>query len=110
MATTYKILGQIAPASTAVTDLYTVPTGTQVVVSTITVCNLSTAAQSFRLATTTGGAPASADWVYYNLSVPTADTFAASLAVTLDAADKIKVQSGSTGTVFAYQVYGAEIT
>jgi hypothetical protein len=39
MATTYKVLGQLNPAATTPTTLYTVPASTSTVVSTITICN-----------------------------------------------------------------------
>jgi len=39
MATTYKVLGQIAPSAASATTAYTVPSATQAVISTITACN-----------------------------------------------------------------------
>jgi hypothetical protein len=39
MPTTYKVLGQAAPTANTLTDVYTVPSATQAVISTITVCN-----------------------------------------------------------------------
>jgi hypothetical protein len=49
MATTYKILGQSAPAATTEVDLYTVPAATDAVVSTVTACNRGTAAGTYRI-------------------------------------------------------------
>lgn len=39
MANTYKVLGQVNPAATTLTSLYTVPASTSTVASTLTVCN-----------------------------------------------------------------------
>jgi hypothetical protein len=39
MPTTYKVLGQSAPAATTEANVYTVPSATQTIVSTITVAN-----------------------------------------------------------------------
>lgn len=43
MISTYKVLGQSAPAATTAVDLYTVPALTSTIVSTITVCNRASA-------------------------------------------------------------------
>jgi len=43
MPINYKVLGQSNPAATTATTLYTVPAGTQAVVSTIAVCNQAAA-------------------------------------------------------------------
>jgi hypothetical protein len=42
MPTTYKVLGQSAPAAVTATTLYTVPSATQTVVSTIVIANTAT--------------------------------------------------------------------
>ena len=39
MATTYKVLGQSAPTAATATSLYTVPSATEAVISTINVVN-----------------------------------------------------------------------
>jgi hypothetical protein len=44
MATAYKVLGQVAPAATTATTVYTVPSATEAVVSSVTVCNRAGAA------------------------------------------------------------------
>ena len=50
MATTYKVLGQSNPAATTATTLYTVPSATSTVISTITICNQAATAATFRVA------------------------------------------------------------
>jgi hypothetical protein len=49
MATTYKVLGQSNPSATTATTLYTVPSATSTIVSTITVANLAGSAATFRI-------------------------------------------------------------
>jgi len=39
MANTYKVLGQSNPSETTATTLYTVPSATSAVCSTIAICN-----------------------------------------------------------------------
>jgi hypothetical protein len=55
MATTYKVLGQSNPSATTATSLYTVPAATQTIVSTVTVCNQSSTAGSYRIAVRVAG-------------------------------------------------------
>jgi hypothetical protein len=50
MATTYKVLGQVAPGATTDTTLYTVPAGTEAVVSTLIVANRASTAATYRIA------------------------------------------------------------
>lgn len=49
MATTYKVLGQSNPAATTATTLYTVPSATSAVCSTIVIAALG-ASTTFRIA------------------------------------------------------------
>ena len=50
MPTTYKVLGQSNPSATTATTLYTTPSATQTIVSTITVCNQAATAGTYRIA------------------------------------------------------------
>ena len=70
MATTYKVLGQSNPAATTATTLYTVPAGTQAVVSTIVIANLATASATFRIAVRPNGAAlANSQYIAYDVTV-----------------------------------------
>jgi len=50
MANAYKVLGQVAPAATTDTTLYTVPAATEAVISTIVVANRSATARTYDIA------------------------------------------------------------
>lgn len=50
MATTYKVLGQSAPAAATATSLYTVPSATEAIISTINVVNVNSASDIIRIA------------------------------------------------------------
>ena len=50
MATTYKVLGQSAPAGATATTLYTVPSATTAVVTNIVVTNTGASGYTFDLA------------------------------------------------------------
>lgn len=56
MPTTYKVLGQVNPSATTATTLYTVPSATQTVISTITVANLAGSAATYRISMRPAGA------------------------------------------------------
>ena len=49
MAFGYKILGQAAPADTNNADLYTVPSATEAIVSSIAVANVTATAATYRI-------------------------------------------------------------
>lgn len=110
MPTTYKILGQQAPAATTATDLYTVPAATQAVVSSIIICNRSsTVSATFRIsASVAGAATANKDYIYYDLILGANDTFIATIGLTLATTDKIRVYASTANLSFT--AVGSEIS
>lgn len=110
MPTTYKVLGQSAPTTTAEATLYTVPAATQAVVSTITVSNLvSSAANATINICVNGAASANANTIVKTLPVSGLSTVAFTLGITLGAADVIRVTSG-TANALSFQAFGSEIS
>ena len=108
MATTYKVLGQSIPAATTQTTLYTVPSATQAVVSSIVICNQATSAATFRLAIRVGGATlATSQYIAYDVTVGASDSTVLTMGLTLGAADLLTVYA-STATV-SFSAYGSEI-
>lgn len=108
MATVYKVLGQSNPAATTATTLYTVPSATSTVVSTITVCNQTAVAATFRIAVRPAGATLAAQhYVAYDVAVGAADTTALTLGITLATTDVITVYA-STATL-SFSAFGSEI-
>lgn len=108
MATTYKVLGQANPAATTATTLYTVPSATSAVVSTIVICNQTAAAATFRISVRpAGAAQTAAMYVAYDVTVGASDSTALTLGITLAATDVITVY-GSTATL-SFAAFGSEI-
>jgi hypothetical protein len=110
--TTYKTLGQLAAASAvaATEAIYTVgtATGTQAIVSTITVCNRGTAATTYRLAIRPDGtAVANSHYIAYDASVAANDTVALTLGITMDKSDILGAYAGNANLTF--NAFGAEI-
>lgn len=109
MATTYKVLGQSNPSATTATTLYTVPSATKAVVSTITVCNQAASAATFRIAVRPDAESLAAKhYVAYDSTVAANDTTALTLGITLDAADVVTVYA-STATL-SFNAFGSEIS
>ena len=109
MPTVYKVLGQSNPTANTATTLYTVPSATDTVVSTLTVCNQAATAATYRIAVRPGGATlAASHYVAYDVSLPANTTDTLTLGLTLDATDVITVYA-STATM-SFHAYGSEIS
>ena len=109
MPTIYKVLGQSVPSATTETDLYTVPSTTSTIVSSIIVCNRGTSQASFRVSVAVGGGTtANKDYIYYDLLISGNDTFIATVGITLATTDKVKVYASSANLSFS--LYGSELT
>jgi glucose-6-phosphate dehydrogenase assembly protein OpcA len=108
MATTYKVLGQSSPSATTATTLYTVPSATEAVVSTIVIANLTSTAATFRIAIRPNGATlANSQYIAYDITVGASDSTALTLGITLDAADVITVYASTANLTFT--AFGSEI-
>ena len=109
MATVYKVLGQSNPAATTATSLYTVPASTSAVISTITICNQTATAATFRISVRPAGAvQTAAMYVAYDITVGASDTTALTLGLTLATTDVLTVYA-STATL-SFNAYGSEIS
>ena len=109
MATNYKILGQSAPSITTDTDVYTVPSATEAIVSTITVCNRGTTDATYRIAVRPDGAAlADAYYVAYDATVLSKDTIGITLGLTANAADVFTVYASTADLTFS--IFGSEIS
>ena len=109
MATIYKVLGQSSPSATTETPLYTVPSATSAIGSSIIIANRSTTVASFRVSIAVAGAATSnKDYIYYDLPIGANDTFIATIGITLATTDVVRVYSSNTNLSFS--LYGSELT
>lgn len=109
MATNYLVLGQVAPSATTATTLYTVPSSTQTVISTITVCNRGAASGKFRIAVRPDGAAlANQHYIAYDTYLDGYATITWTIGVTLGDTDVVTVYASSADMSFA--AFGSEIT
>ena len=108
MSTTYKVLGQSAPAATTETDLYTVPSATETVVSSLVVTNRAASSATFRISVAVNGtATANKDYLVYDAILNPNSTSSFTLGITIDATDKIRVYASNANLSFS--AFGSEI-
>ena len=112
MPTAYKVLAQSNPSATTNTTVYTVPSSTSTVVSTITVCNQASSSGSYRLivqkSADVSGTITASQYVAYDVVIAGNDTTALTLGITLATGDVIKAYTSSAS--MSVQVFGSEIT
>jgi hypothetical protein len=109
MPTTYKVLGQSNPSATTATTLYTVPSATQAIVSTITIANQTATAGTYRVAVRPAGATLAAlHYVAYDVSLPGNATDTLTLGVTLGATDVVTVYASAA--TFSFNAFGSELS
>ena len=109
MATNYKVLGQSAPSATTATALYTVPSATETVVSTISVCNRGTASGTFRVSVRPNGATlANQHYLVYDASVTAKDTLFLTVGATMGASDVLEIYASTAD--FSFNAFGSEIS
>jgi hypothetical protein len=105
----YKVLGQSNPAATTATTLYTVPSATDTVASTLTIANLGASAGTFRVAVRPAGATLeNKHYIAYDVTIAALDTLTLTLGITLDTTDVVTVYA-STATM-SFNLFGSEIS
>lgn len=108
MAEAQKVLGQSAPAALTLTAAYTA--AVKAVVSSLVICNRDADnSAKIRVSVAVGGAADNAkQYLYYDLDVDAADTFIATIGITLGAGDVLRVYSDLATVSFNF--FGVEVT
>jgi len=109
MAQVHKVLGQVIPGTATLTTLYTVPSATAAIVSTLVICNQTASARTFRIAVKKLGVAISPEmYIAYDSPIAESDSIFLTIGITLSATDVISVYSagGSVG----FSLFGAEIS
>lgn len=108
MATTYKVLGQSNPAATTATALYTVPSATSAVCSTLVIANLGVST-TYRVAVRPAGAAlANQHYIVYDAAIEQFNTTMLTLGITLATTDVVTVYAGTANVSF--NLFGSELT
>jgi len=112
MPNTYKVLAQSNPTATTNTLVYTVPSSTSSVISTVTICNQAASAGTYRIiiqpSADVSATILAKQYIAYDVAIAANDTTALTLGVTLAAGDVIKAYISSA--TMSVNVFGSEIT
>ena len=110
MATAYKYAQVQGTASTGTfATLYTTPSSTEAVISSLVICNQSSSAITVRIGLdATEGTPGADEFLVYDASVAGNDTVALTLGITMDASKYLRVSS-SANTI-SFSAFLSEIT
>ena len=109
MAITYKVLGQSNPSANTNTTLYTVPSATSAVCSTIVICNQAASAATFRVAVRPAGASIGASqYISYDTNVNANDSITMTIGITLATTDVVTVRANTT--TVSFNLFGSELT
>ena len=107
--TTYKILGQAAPANTSNADLITVGASKQQVLSTLNIANTTATAATVRVfARIAGAAAAASNALLYDVTINGNSAASFTLGITLAATDVITIQTG-TANAITFTAFGTEL-
>lgn len=109
MTETMKILGQSSPAATTNTTIYTVPSQTQAVISSIIIANTTAGALTYRIhVLASGGTTAQTNAIYYDVSLAANTSLVVKPGITLSEDDFIVIYASAVNMVFT--VFGVEIS
>lgn len=102
-----KVLGQVAPAATTDTDVYTVPAAKATAVSTVSVCNRGTVTATYRIAVRPAGAAISNEhYVAYDTVIAAKSTDTWTIGISLAATDVVTVYASTAD--LSVSVFGDE--
>ena len=107
--TTYKVLGQSSPSSTANADLVTVAASTELIGSSLVIANnTATAATARVFVRIAGAAAATTNAIIYDTNIPGNATATFTLGITCAATDVITVRTG-TANALTFTLFGTLI-
>ena len=108
MPTTYKVLGQVVSTASVDTNVYTVPSSTTAIISSIVVVNRGTDGTTFRVAVRPNGATIeNKHYVAYGVALAKSSTAVMTIGITCAVSDVISVYS--TNGTLSFNLFGAEI-
>ena len=109
MPTTYKVLGPSKPTAATLTSLYTVPSATSAVISTIVVCNTTSNNEEIRIAVRPAGAAISDEhYIVHTVGLPPYSNYTYTLGITLATTDVVSVYG--LGGFASFSIFGTEIS
>ena len=108
MPTVYKVLWKSNPSAVTTTTLYTVPSATSAVCSTLSVANIGVST-TFRVAVRPAGATlANQHYIVYDSAINAGSAVYLTLGVSLAATDVVTVYAGTANVAFG--LFGSEVS
>ncbi|CAB4153039.1 hypothetical protein UFOVP621_40 [uncultured Caudovirales phage] len=109
MATSYKILGQVATTDSSSIDVYKPGASLQAIVSTITVCNTTASDRTFNISVrnATGDSIDAKNYLVKGTLVPANSTISYTLGITLAVGNQVAVSADGAGVAFG--LFGTEL-
>jgi len=105
----YKVIAQSAPSATTDTALYTVPAGTETIISTLFIANRGSTAATFRVALRPGGATlANQHYIAFDVPIAGNDTTTLTAGITLAATDVVTVRASTAN--LSFNLSGTELS
>jgi hypothetical protein len=107
MPTNYKVLGQLAPSATTATTLFTVPSATEVIVSSLVVTNRG-ASGTYRIAVRPNGATLAAEhYIAFDVALAANSFVSLTIGLTIDASDVITIEASTAD--FSFSAFGSTV-
>tara|TARA_R110000803_G_scaffold138701_1_gene205487 strand:+ start:1325 stop:1654 length:330 start_codon:yes stop_codon:yes gene_type:complete len=107
MTDVIKVLGQLDPAATTATTLYTVPNLAQTTVSSLVICNRTGSSITFRVSVHVAGAGADdKQFLFYDQALAANTTQTVVIGMCLGQTDVIKVYASAVDVSF--NLFGVE--
>ena len=104
----YKVLGQINPNSSVLTNLYTVPANTQAFCSTLAICNQGPTTSAVSIAVLPAGSNlTNASYIMYNQVIYPNDSLFLTIGLALNQADGVSVIAATSNVSF--NLFGTQI-
>ena len=108
MPNAYKVLGQVAPSATTHTTIYTCPSNTQTIISSLIICNRSATARTYRISVRPNNASLSNEhYIAFDVPIASNDSTALSLGISIDSGDVVSVYASTAD--LSFNLYGCEI-
>ena len=108
MANAYEVLGQTTDSASG-TALVTCPASTEIVISTIVICNRASASKTFRIYLRPDDETlADKHYLVYDSTISANDSIALTLGITMNASDKLYVYGSDANLSFS--AFGTKIT
>ena len=109
MAFIYKTLGQARPSDLTAVNIYTVPSSTQTIISSIIICNVTNAATTFSVyQRTSGSAVGESNAIAFNQTIPAYSTTTIEAKLTMSSTNILSVETGNSSSL-TFTVNGTEI-